>query len=75
MAPTLPILSGQEVVRIFERFGWTVVRQRGSHIILVKDGHRASLSVPNHSEVARGTLRALVRSAGLTVEEFVARSN
>ena len=75
MASTLPILSGQEIVRTFERFGWTVVRQRGSLIILVKDGQRATLSVPNHSEVARGTLRALVRSAGLTVEEFVSKSN
>jgi predicted RNA binding protein YcfA (HicA-like mRNA interferase family) len=67
----VPLLSGREVVRVFEKFGWQVARQRGSHIILVKQGARATLSVPDHKEVARGTLRALIRAAGLTVEEFV----
>ena len=67
----VPLLSGREVVRVFEKFGWQVARQRGSHIILVKEGARATLSVPDHKEVARGTLRALIRAAGLTVEEFV----
>jgi len=69
--PQIPLLSGREVVRIFEKLGWQVARQRGSHIILVKEGARATLSVPDHKEVARGTLRALIRAAGLTVEEFV----
>ena len=64
-------MSGREVVRVFEIFGWQVVRQRGSHIILVKEGSRATLSVPDHKEVARGTLRSLIRAAGHTVEEFV----
>jgi predicted RNA binding protein YcfA (HicA-like mRNA interferase family) len=58
---------------VFEKFGWQVARQRGSHIILVKEGARATLSVPGHKEVARGTLRALIRAAGLTVEEFAQR--
>ena len=69
---SIPILSGQEVVQTFVRLGWEVARQRGSHIILVRAGHPATLSVPNHREVARGTLRALVRKAGLTPEEFIA---
>jgi len=64
------LLSGREVVRVFEKFGWQIARQRGSHIILVKEGARATLSVPDHKEVARGTLRSLIRAAGLTVEEF-----
>lgn len=68
--PQVPVLSGGEVVRVFETFGWQVARQRGSHMILVKNGARATLSVPDHKEVARGTLRALIRAAGLTVEEF-----
>ena len=67
----IPLLSGREVVRIFERFGWQVARQRGSHIVLVKEGGRATLSVPDHKEVARGTLRSLIRAAGLTAEEFL----
>jgi predicted RNA binding protein YcfA (HicA-like mRNA interferase family) len=48
-----------------------VARQKGSHIILIKDGQIATLSVPDHKEVARGTLRSLIRSAGLTVSEFL----
>ena len=68
--PALPVLSGRKVVRAFQKLGWQIARQRGSHIILVKDGEIASLSVPDHKEVARGTLRSLIRTAGITVEEF-----
>jgi predicted RNA binding protein YcfA (HicA-like mRNA interferase family) len=70
--PQLPLMSGREVVRTFEGFGWQVARQRGSHIIIVKEGENVTLSVPDHKEVARGTLRSLIRSAGLTVQEFCA---
>lgn len=68
--PPLPRLSGKEVVRVFERFGWHVTCQKGSHIILVKDDHIATLSVPDHKEVAKGTLRSLIRASGLTISEF-----
>lgn len=70
--PILPVLSGREVVKVFESLGWQKVRQRGSHIILVKEDHSATLSVPDHKEVAKGTLRALIRSAEVTVTEFTA---
>jgi len=69
--PTLPVLSGREVVRAFGRAGWEMARQRGSHMILVKNGHMATLSVPDHREVARGTLRGLIRASGLSVAEFL----
>ncbi|HKQ53603.1 MAG TPA: type II toxin-antitoxin system HicA family toxin [Pyrinomonadaceae bacterium] len=69
---SLPALSGNEVVRVFESFGWRVARQRGSHIIMIKEGEIITLSIPNHKEVAKGTLRSLIRSANLTVDEFVA---
>ena len=69
---SLPALSGKEVVRVFESFGWRVARQRGSHIIMIKEGEIVTLSIPNHKEVAKGTLRSLIRSANLTVDEFVA---
>jgi predicted RNA binding protein YcfA (HicA-like mRNA interferase family) len=69
--PVLPVLSGQEVVKAFESLGWTVARQRSSHIIMVRDGETASLSIPDHKEVAKGTLRKLIRAANLTVTEFV----
>ena len=67
----LPVVSGRETVDAFVRLGWQIARQRSSHVILVKAGHVATLSVPDHPEVARGTLRALLRRAGLTPDEFV----
>ncbi|MEZ4273721.1 MAG: type II toxin-antitoxin system HicA family toxin [Nitrospirales bacterium] len=48
-----------------------VACQRGSHIIMTKPGHLATLSIPDHSEVARGTLRGLISKAGLTIEQFI----
>ncbi len=50
--PKLPVMSGREVVRVFEKHGWEIARQRGSHIILVKTGENTTLSVPDHKEVA-----------------------
>ena len=69
--PELPQLNGRETVRAFESLGWKVARQKGSHIILTKAGHIATLSVPDHKEVAKGTLRSLIRSASLSVPEFL----
>lgn len=69
--PPLPVRSGREVVATSERLGWTVARQSSSHIIMVHPSRLATLSVPDHKEVARGTLRSPIRSAGLTVSEFV----
>jgi len=67
----LPAISGAEAVRAFKRAGWREDR-RGSHVILIKTGHHATLSIPQHLELAPGTLRALIRASGLSVEEFVA---
>jgi predicted RNA binding protein YcfA (HicA-like mRNA interferase family) len=69
----LPRVSGREVVKALMRVGYEQDRQRGSHIILrqVASPHRR-LVVPDHSEVAKGTLRAIIRQAGLTVDEFKA---
>jgi predicted RNA binding protein YcfA (HicA-like mRNA interferase family) len=69
--PKLPVLSGAEAVKAFERAGWRADRQRGSHVVMLKPGHIASLSVPQHRELAPGTLRSLIRAAGMTVEEFL----
>lgn len=68
----LPTLNGREIIKIFAKDGWQMVRQRGSHMILVKEGQIATLSVPDHKEVAKGTLRSLIRSSGLTAEDFTA---
>lgn len=67
----VPLLRPREVVRAFERLGWQQARHRGSHIILTKPGSLVTLSVPNHDEVARGTLRALLAKAGVSLEEFL----
>ena len=67
----LPLVSGQEAAKAFCRAGYRVDHQTGGHIILrrAEPPHRR-LSIPDHSELAKGTLRALIRQAGLTVEEF-----
>jgi predicted RNA binding protein YcfA (HicA-like mRNA interferase family) len=70
--PALPRWSGRAVVKAFGRDGWELARQKGSHMILVKDGSWATLSVPDHREVAPGTLRSLIRASGMTVEQFIA---
>lgn len=69
--PRLPALSARDVVKAFARDGFEVERQTGSHLILYSAVRRQTLSVPNHNPVRRGTLRSLIRQAGLTVEEFV----
>lgn len=69
--PSVPILKPAEVIKTFTKLGWEVSRQRGSHIIMTKEGHQATLSIPNHNQVARGTLRSLISKAGITVEEFI----
>lgn len=70
--PELPVISGREAVRAFGRAGYKTDRQRGSHIILrqAEPPHRR-LTIPDHKELQKGTLRALIRQAGLSVEEFV----
>lgn len=72
--PPVPLLPPSDVIKIFQRLGWQVVRQKGSHVIMTKPGHLATLSIPNHPEVARGTLRSLIAKAGLTVEQFLETS-
>lgn len=67
----LPIISGRKLVTIFEEFGWSVIRQRGSHIIMIKKGEIVTLSIPDHNEVAKGTLRSLLRSADISIEEYI----
>ena len=66
----LPSVSGERAVRVVEKAGWIIDRQRGSHVILIKPGNPASLSVPQHRELAPGTLRSLIRASGMTVKQF-----
>ena len=67
----LPVLSGRAVVRALGRIGYRVDRQRGSHVILRhEDPPYRRITVPDHAELAKGTLRAILRQAGLTVIEL-----
>ena len=70
--PKLPILSGRDVVKALSKIGYKIDHQTGSHIILrhEKPSHRR-ITVPDHKEIAKGTLRAIIRQAGLIIEEFI----
>lgn len=63
--------SGKEAANAFGKAGWQVMGQVGSHLVMSKLGARANLSIPQHKELSAGTLRALIRAAGMTVEEFL----
>ncbi len=67
----LPVISGAECVKALKKIGFIVVRQRGSHIILVREEPKTTVSVPDHNELDRGTLRVIIRQVGLNVDEFV----
>ena len=66
----LPACSGQDAIRVFRKLGYEVDHQTGSHVIL-RHPQMRRLTVPNHRELAKGTLRALIREAGITKEEFI----
>jgi len=69
----LPRLSGLEVIKILNKIGFETRRQKGNHIILIKEAEEKNLVtvVPLHKEIDRGTLLAIIRQAGLTKEEFL----
>jgi len=64
-------ISGKDAAKAFEKAGWETLGQVGSHLVLTKSGVRANLSVPQHPELALGTLRALIKAAGMTIDEFL----
>ncbi len=64
-------IAGKVAVKVFERAGWQVRGQVGSHVMMTKAGERANLSVPQHKELSVGTLRKLIQTSGLTVEGFL----
>lgn len=69
----LPQVSGREVVKALQKLGYVQDRQRGSHIVIrqIEEPHRR-ITVLDHDSVAKGTLRAIIRQVGLSVDEFVA---
>ena len=66
----LPRISGRECAKALDKIGFYLKRQESSHMILRRDNPFAQLVVPDHKELDRGTLRAIIRQAGLSVDEF-----
>ena len=67
----LPVIYGRACVAALERAGFTVRRQVGSHIVMRRDEPFAQTVVPDHRVLDRGTLRAIIRQGGLSVDDFV----
>jgi len=70
MGRDLKLVSGLEAVKKFERAGWIVMRQKGSHVMLTKPGYQWTLSIPQHDELGPGLLRKLLKQAEMSIEEF-----
>jgi len=67
----LPVISGREAVRAFEKDGWRVIRRAKSrHIIMKKEGMMTTLSIPEHKVLDRGLPRSLIRDAYISIENF-----
>ena len=64
-------ISGRQAAKAFQKAGWREIGQVGSHLVMSKDGVRVNLSIPQHKELSVGTLRALIRHAGMSVEDFL----
>ena len=68
----LPVISGKKAIKFLERAGFVIVRQRGSHVRMkmVTSEKTIKLTIPLHETLDRGTLASIIRSAGLTIEQF-----
>ena len=72
MRQELPVLRPKQVVAALEKAGFEVRRQTGSHMIMYKSVIRHPISIPQHPrDLPKGTLRGIIREAGLTIEEFI----
>jgi len=68
----LPIITSRECIKALQKAGYYIDRQKGSHVTLMRDDPKGRVTVPDHTgDLARGTLRSIIRQAGLTVDEFV----
>lgn len=69
----LPIISGKKCIKVLEKFGFIVYRQRGSHVTLVRENPPNQTTVPLHKELDRGTLKAILRQTEIDLDEFLAK--
>ncbi|MBE7512191.1 MAG: type II toxin-antitoxin system HicA family toxin [Anaerolineales bacterium] len=70
--PPLPVISGGRWVKALEKIGFLSVCQTGSHIIVRCAEPLTTIPIPDHKELAPGTLRSIIRQAGLSIAEFIA---
>jgi predicted RNA binding protein YcfA (HicA-like mRNA interferase family) len=70
MSKNLKLCSGAEAVKKFTKAGWSVARQKGSHVMLTKPGYQWTLSIPQHKELGPGLLRKLIQQSDISIEEF-----
>ena len=69
--PSLPVVTARETISALESAGFSVVRQKGAHAILKREGHTFLITVPVHrGNLATGTVRRITKDAGMTVEHF-----
>ena len=66
----LPIISGKKCMKALTKAGFYIRRRKSTHVVMRRDNPFAQVIVPDHKTIDRGTLRAIIRDAGLTVEEF-----
>jgi predicted RNA binding protein YcfA (HicA-like mRNA interferase family) len=73
MSPKLPVVSGEDLIRALEKFGYVRTRQKGSHVRLyhATESQRVPVTVPLHSEIAFGTLKRILRDSKITTEQLI----
>ena len=69
--PKLPQVSGDDAVKVFQKLGWELSRQRGTHMVMTKSGSIYSLSIPKKRVLAPGLLKDLIRKADISVDDFI----
>ena len=69
--PRLPVLSADKIIKALKRAGFRVVRQSGSHIHLWNDNNKILVTVPNHSELAKGTLNSIIKQSKMNRDDFI----
>lgn len=71
----LPIVSGIRVIKVLNKFGFSISRQSGSHVILIKEDSfgKTIVVVPKHKELAKGTLLSIISQSGLKKEDFLSK--
>ncbi len=76
--PKLKVLSGEDLIKIFQKFGFIIEGQKGSHVKLThysKDNIKQSITIPNHKEIDKGTLKAILRQASKYITEVDLKSH